>query len=112
MNNIIGIFCKHCKNIIYSRDTHDYVTCDCEKVSVDGGFSYRRIIGDIENFIEVEFDNAKFIKFIMHYDYHYGNKNANNFPDGYYGKFKISNKSNKAFYKNIVINFKDIEEYF
>jgi hypothetical protein len=35
----------------------------------------------------------------MYYDYQYGNKNAKNFPDGYYGKFIIREGSNPYFYK-------------
>ena len=36
------IRCKHCNDIIESRHRHDFVTCKCGAVSVDGGDSYGR----------------------------------------------------------------------
>jgi hypothetical protein len=49
------IRCKHCNDIIQSTHRHDYVTCKCGKVSVDGGSDYlklshpsRRMDDDIE----------------------------------------------------------------
>ena len=32
--------CDHCKDIIESTDTHDFKTCSCGMVSVDGGYDY------------------------------------------------------------------------
>ena len=34
--------CKICGDVIESRNTHDYVTCSCGAVSVDGGLDYLR----------------------------------------------------------------------
>lgn len=34
------IQCDSCKDIIISRHTHDYVTCECGDVTTDGGTSY------------------------------------------------------------------------
>lgn len=34
------IRCKHCNEIIESKHRHDYVSCDCGKVAVDGGVFY------------------------------------------------------------------------
>lgn len=34
--------CKHCDSVIESRRVHDFVTCKCGAVSVDGGQAYRR----------------------------------------------------------------------
>ena len=41
-NNIIcnKVKCIHCKDIIESRYRHDYVSCSCGAVSVDGGKDY------------------------------------------------------------------------
>jgi len=36
------IKCVHCHQVIESKHRHDFVTCSCGKVSVDGGFSYLR----------------------------------------------------------------------
>ena len=35
-----AIKCNHCGDVIESKYTHDFVTCSCETVSVDGGLSY------------------------------------------------------------------------
>jgi len=32
-----SIKCKHCGDIIISKNTHDFVTCKCGCCSVDGG---------------------------------------------------------------------------
>jgi hypothetical protein len=34
--------CLNCNDIIVSKHRHDYVSCKCGNVSVDGGMSYRR----------------------------------------------------------------------
>lgn len=36
------IRCKKCGDVITSRHTHDFVTCKCGSVSVDGGDDYLR----------------------------------------------------------------------
>lgn len=46
--------CALCKDIIESRTTHDFVTCSCGEISVDGGKSYiRRSAKDFNNLIEL-----------------------------------------------------------
>ena len=34
--------CKHCGDIIESKSAHDFKTCSCGAVSVDGGHEYLR----------------------------------------------------------------------
>lgn len=34
--------CKKCKDVIESRWTHEFVTCKCGSISVDGGSSYAK----------------------------------------------------------------------
>lgn len=36
------IKCNHCGDIIESKYRHDFVTCKCGRVSVDGGHDYLR----------------------------------------------------------------------
>ena len=38
------IQCLSCNDIIYSRARHDYRSCSCRKVSVDGGFDYFKVV--------------------------------------------------------------------
>ena len=48
--------CRQCKDIIESKFRHDFVTCKCGAISVDGGSDYQRIVGNIAN---VELFNEK-----------------------------------------------------
>ncbi len=45
--------CAICKNIIESSYRHDFVSCECGSIFVDGGLSYIRRGGKLENIIEM-----------------------------------------------------------
>lgn len=48
--------CRKCKDFIFSRHRHDFVTCKCGSISVDGGQEYlRRVFRDHTDFIESSF---------------------------------------------------------
>lgn len=47
------IQCRRCKSVIESRHDHDFVQCSCKAVAIDGGHSYLRRIGEIENIVEL-----------------------------------------------------------
>lgn len=49
MLKVSGVICNHCHNFIFSRTTHDFRWCPCEKVAVDGGRDYLKIIGNKED---------------------------------------------------------------
>ena len=52
--------CKNCGDIIESTYTHDFVTCSCGNLSVDGGHDYlRRNIRDGEDSYEELSEAAK-----------------------------------------------------
>lgn len=42
MIKVNKIKCKHCGDIIESKNVHDYVQCSCKMVAVDGGHDYLR----------------------------------------------------------------------
>lgn len=47
--------CKLCDDIIESTHQHDYVTCNCGEISVDGGNAYHRCrANNWENFLRVD----------------------------------------------------------
>jgi hypothetical protein len=48
--------CSTCKDVLYSRATHDFRTCGCGKTSVDGGFDYTRLVFKKEKPEAVEVD--------------------------------------------------------
>jgi hypothetical protein len=39
-----AIRCLSCETVIESKSRHDFVTCPCGRVSVDGGLEYNRIL--------------------------------------------------------------------
>lgn len=46
--------CLVCKDVIESRTVHDFVTCRCGAVSVDGGKAYlKRSAANLGNFEEL-----------------------------------------------------------
>ena len=45
--------CKKCKDIIESKHRHDFVTCTCGAVSVDGGKDYFKRVGNPEDIEEM-----------------------------------------------------------
>lgn len=55
--------CRKCNDEIESKHRHDYVSCKCGTIAVDGGKDYLRRVGDFEVFedlsetVEVE-DNV------------------------------------------------------
>jgi hypothetical protein len=44
-----AVICNKCDTFIVSKNQHDFVTCKCGAISVDGGQSYLRRIGDFRN---------------------------------------------------------------
>jgi hypothetical protein len=48
------IRCRKCRDVVYSIYRHDFSTCKCGAVSLDGGFDYCRIVGEPENVLEVK----------------------------------------------------------
>ena len=45
--------CKKCKQIIESKTRHDFVSCKCGAISVDGGHDYIRRVGWPQDFEEI-----------------------------------------------------------
>jgi len=47
------IKCTKCKDIIESKNRHDFVWCSCKSVAVDGGTAYLRRLGNPGDFIDL-----------------------------------------------------------
>ena len=45
--------CRLCGDVIESNSVHDFKTCSCGAISIDGGREELRRIGEFENFIEL-----------------------------------------------------------
>lgn len=43
--------CNVCNDVLYSKHRHDFVTCTCGNLSVDGGEEYIRRVYNDKNFI-------------------------------------------------------------
>jgi len=44
MTTVKAIRCPKCKDVIFSRACHDFHSCSCGTISIDGGFDYIRIL--------------------------------------------------------------------
>lgn len=53
--------CKICNDVVQSNNQHDFVTCKCGKIAVDGGSQYLKRMGN-PNDIEEMFVNYNDIK--------------------------------------------------
>jgi hypothetical protein len=38
-----GLYCQVCDDLIFSNSRHDFVSCACGEIFIDGGFDYVRI---------------------------------------------------------------------
>ena len=43
------IRCRKCGDIIESKSVHDFRSCKCRSVAVDGGHNYLRRVGNLED---------------------------------------------------------------
>ena len=47
-----AVTCMSCGDFIVSKHRHDFVTCTCGSISVDGGQAYLRRVGDFSNAVD------------------------------------------------------------
>ena len=47
------IKCLKCGDILISESTHDFKTCSCKAVAVDGGLEYLRRVGEPDDYEEM-----------------------------------------------------------
>jgi NADPH-dependent curcumin reductase CurA len=47
-----AVTCMGCGDFIISKHRHDFVTCTCGAISVDGGQAYLRRVGDFTNAVD------------------------------------------------------------
>jgi hypothetical protein len=53
-----SIKCNHCNDEIESKHVHDFVTCKCGKVSVDGGLAYgKTMFTSLSDFINTSIND-------------------------------------------------------
>lgn len=48
-----AVICNKCDDFIFSKTRHDFVTCKCGAISVDGGQDYLRRVGDLSACVEM-----------------------------------------------------------
>lgn len=53
MNFLNAAKCLHCGSVIQSRFRHEYVSCKCGAVSVDGGTSYVKRGGEAGSWLDI-----------------------------------------------------------
>ena len=53
-----SIKCNHCNDEIESKHRHDFVTCKCGKISIDGGKDYKKtIFTKLSDFTDTSIDD-------------------------------------------------------
>lgn len=58
--------CKKCQSIIESFHRHDYITCKCGEISVDGGNDYHKCSArDWDNFLRIDDDGNEIVPRIV-----------------------------------------------
>ena len=53
--------CLYRNDIIESKHQHDFTTCQCGEMSIDGGTSYIRLIGDLDMMQEIWDNRDKYL---------------------------------------------------
>lgn len=48
-----AVVCNKCDDYIFSKTRHDFVTCSCGSISVDGGQHYLRRLGNRDDIVEM-----------------------------------------------------------
>lgn len=51
MSNNPKAMCAKCLDVITSENRHDFRTCKCGAISIDGGSDYLRCLGNPEDFV-------------------------------------------------------------
>ena len=51
-----AVICTKCDDFIVSKHRHDFVTCKCGVISVDGGQEYLRRVGDLSAAIDMSWE--------------------------------------------------------
>jgi hypothetical protein len=51
-----AVTCKKCDDFIVSKHRHDFVTCSCGTISVDGGQEYLKRYGDLEQYLDLSWE--------------------------------------------------------
>jgi len=52
------IQCKKCGDVIKSDYRHDFKSCKCQSIFIDGGFDYTRIGGNFEDIKELYLEDT------------------------------------------------------
>ncbi len=50
---INAVECLKCGEVIRSKNVHNYVTCGCGSVAVDGGSWYGKVAGNFEDWVDL-----------------------------------------------------------
>lgn len=51
---ITAVKCPFCLDIVYSRTRHDFRSCSCNSLSIDGGRQYTKISSNNSNLLKLD----------------------------------------------------------
>lgn len=110
--DINAVYVKKTKEILYSRSRNDFRWCEYNRVGVNGGLEYFKVVGDPDEYIEIHLDGDVLLKHILIYDDVFGNKNVpSKYKDGYHGRYQLNEYSSLDFFSELVINWEDIVQH-
>lgn len=90
--------CSNCGDIIYSRARHDYHSCSCEGVMIDGGFNYVRT-GHNDRICSEPKVFKKFVKGVTRRDLY----DDWNYRTNKYGAIKPNNRILTGVFKKVTL---------
>lgn len=70
--NITAVICKKCKDMVYSRARHDYRSCSCGAVAIDGGRDYVKLVGEEKDIAQVNTFDLKVSEKELYDDWNLG----------------------------------------
>ena len=51
--------CAKCGGVVQSNHRHDFVSCECGEISLDGGNDYWMVVGDIGSVVRLDWDGTE-----------------------------------------------------
>lgn len=52
-DSVNAALCRKCGDLVISKHRHDFVTCDCGSIAVDGGCDYNRRVGNLDDIRDI-----------------------------------------------------------
>lgn len=101
-----AIYCKSCRDIIYSMDRHDFKSCTCGACNIDD-FGHRIGFRYDSCYVDLDINEEFMLKNLLQQAYRQGGTLTISL-----GRLRLKHSSNIGFYKQFIKNFEDFRIYF